>query len=260
MMRRRAERPGLTDWLILAGAVGLAVVFLLSDVSSRMDAARTVRGTFLWPFRWVLAYGGCPPDAWAEVERLRLALARRSLDRARLAEAERELTRLYDLLEFTASSSWSLSPLLVVERVSDRFGEVIVLSGDSPEAHPRQAVLGMEGLAGYVIQTRGREVLVRTLRNGAVQISARVPDSRHVGMLRWRPRERLLAMEGIPIQGVVAVDDTVFTSGDGRLYREGLPVGYVTSVRDDSTALVKVIRVRPAVDLDRAEELFLYVE
>ncbi|MBD3237352.1 MAG: hypothetical protein GF330_11650 [Candidatus Eisenbacteria bacterium] len=68
---------------------------------------------------------------------------------------------------------------------------------------------------------------------------------------------RELRMEGVPIQAVVETGTLVLTSGYGGLFPKGLPIGQVVAVRDDSTALVKEIRITAAADLDRLEEVFL---
>jgi len=258
MARRGAERPGLIDWMVLGAAVLLASLFLMADASGRLHAARFLRQTLLRPYRVVLGYHGCPPDPWNEVRRLRLELAERSLDRARLEEMERENGRLRDLLDFRAQDLRLLAPALVVGRGSDRFGEVVALA--RPEGAtilPGQTVIGLGGLVGAVLDADGREVRVRTVRNGALRVSGMLEESRCVGLLRWRAAEGIATLEGIALDVEVKEGEGVVTSGYGRVFPKGVPIGTVVGVADDSTALARSVRVRLGEDLDRLEEVFL---
>ena len=78
-------------------------------------------------------------------------------------------------------------------------------------------------------------------------------------MLRWEPDRRLLRLEGIPIQCEVALGERLVTSGHGRIFPKGIPIGTVVSIADDPVDLVKEIMVAPFVNLDVAEEVFLMV-
>ncbi|MFH1143556.1 MAG: rod shape-determining protein MreC [Candidatus Eisenbacteria bacterium] len=260
MPRRGAQRPGLIDWIILAAALLTSASFLIAGGAGRLDAARLLRQTLLRPYRLVIGYEACPADPWNEVRRLRLELAERSLDRTRLEELEREALRLRRSLDFRDESAIMLRPALVVGRSQDGFGEMLTTSRPSGGAlRPGQSVIGLAGLVGAVLDFDGDggEVRVRTLRNGALRVSAMLEESREAGFLRWRPAQRMAVLEGISIEVEVPVGERVVSSGYGRIFPKGILIGTVVAVARDSTLLVQNIRLRLAEDLDRVEEVFL---
>jgi rod shape-determining protein MreC len=258
MVRRGAARPVLGEWAILAAAVGVCSLFLAGGVSLRVDAARLLRQTVFLPFRLVLGYGTHPADLHDELERLRLSLARLSLEEAQCVEAQRENQRLRDLVDFAGRQPHVLIPAQVVGRSPDRFGETLTLATPAgARVRTGQPVLGIGGLAGCVIDASGGECQVRTLRNAALRVSGMLSESRLSGMLRWRPGAGVLVLEGVSRQAVASDSEQVMTSGYGQIFPRGIPIGGIQTARDDSTGFTREILVRPFVDLDRAEELYL---
>jgi len=261
MPRRGADRPGLIDWIVLAAAAALGLAFLLAGSGARIDAACFLRATLLRPYRLVLGFHSAAADPWKETRALRREMAERSLDETRLEELVRETARLRDLLDIRAAGGRSLAAAPVVGRQSDGFGEILaVLRPESAGVRAGQTVVGMRGLIGTVLDTDAEEVRVRTVRNGALQVNAMLVESREVGLLRWRPAERIALLEGIPLHVPVKEGELVITSGYGRIFPKGITIGAVAAVRDDSTSLARSIRVRLAEELDRTEEVFLVLD
>jgi len=260
-MRTGSERPTLADWAILAGALVLCIGLLSTSRATRITAARYLRDTLFRPYQLVLAYGSCPVDAYGEIETLREKLATAVLERAAVAEARSENARLREMLAFAERSPRRLVPARIVGRTQDRFGETLIAEpAGGARPYPGQTVVGVSGLVGCVVGLQGERCLVRTLRNGALQVSARVAETRSVGLLHWHAREGRLALTGVPIQRPVPDGAEVITSGEGMVFPPGLPIGRIVSVADDSTALVKRIRVAPHMELGRVEEVFLIGE
>jgi rod shape-determining protein MreC len=258
MVRKGAPHPRVGDWVALAVVALLSLMLQLSGASSRYHVAGFLRTTILLPARLVTAYAVGPSDVGRELTRLRRDLARTHLDEAALEEARRENERLRGLLGFLSLQVNELIPCQVVGKGSDRFGEVLTLSrGWADGAYDGQSVVGPGGLIGVVTGTEAHECWAKTLRHGGLPVSGLLADTRYVGMLRWSQRHRLLRFEGIPIHSDVKDGMAVVTSGHGRIFPKGIPIGSVVRVADDSTGLVKEIYVRPAVDFERLEEVFL---
>jgi rod shape-determining protein MreC len=53
--------------------------------------------------------------------------------------------------------------------------------------------------------------------------------------------------------------DKVMTSGFGGIYPKGLLIGEVADVADDDGGLLKHAIIKPAVDYDRLEEVFVVI-
>jgi rod shape-determining protein MreC len=56
------------------------------------------------------------------------------------------------------------------------------------------------------------------------------------------------------------MNDMVVTSGLGRVFPKGVPVGTVTEVNDLPGELFKDVKVRPAVDFSKLEELLVILK
>ncbi len=258
MVRKGAPRPRVGDWVALAVVALLSLMLQFAGASFRHSLAGSLRGTILLPARLATAYGVGPGDPGRELTRLRRALTQTDLDAAGLLEARLENERLREKLGFLSLQVHELLPCQVIGKGADRFGEVLTLSrGWADGAFEGQSVVGPGGLIGVVTGTEAHESWAKTLRHGGLPVSGLLAESRYVGMLRWSARHRLLRFEGIPIHSDVKDGMAVVTSGHGRIFPKGIPIGAVVRVADDSTGLVKEIYVRPAADFDRVEEVFL---
>jgi rod shape-determining protein MreC len=58
----------------------------------------------------------------------------------------------------------------------------------------------------------------------------------------------------------VVVGDMAVTSGLGRVFPKGLPVGEVVEVKNVSGELFKDIKIRPVVDFSKLEELLIILK
>ncbi len=258
MVRKGAPHPRLGDWVALAAVALLSLALQLSGSAFRYQVAGFLRTTFLLPTRLVTPYAAGPSEPERELTRLRRQLTRVSLDEAALLEARLENERLRERLGFLSLQVDELMPCQVVGSRSDRYGELLTLGrGWADGAYEGQSVVGPGGLIGVVTGTEAHECWAKTLRHRGLPVSAMLAESRYVGILRWSPSHRLLRFEGIPIHSDVKDGMQVVTSGHGRIFPKGIPIGSVVRVAGDSTGLVKEIFVRPAVDLERLEEVFL---
>jgi len=258
MVRKGAPHPRVGDWVALAVVALLSLMLQVSGASFRYRVAGFLRHTVFLPARLVTAYAVGPADPARELTRLRSELTQARLDTAALVEARLENDRLREQLAFLSLQVDKLVPCQVIGKGADRFGEVLTLSrGWADGAFEGQSVVGPGGLVGVVTGTEAHECWAKTLRHGGVPVSGLLSESRYVGMLRWSPRHQLLRFAGIPIHSDATDGMAVVTSGHGRIFPKGIPIGAVVRVADDSTGLVKEIYVRPGADFDRLEEVFL---
>lgn len=258
MGRRGSVRPGLADWLFLAPTVLFSLIVLAAGHEARVGTALFLRRTLLWPFHPALEVRRAPADLGREITDLRRRLTAESLEWSTFEETLRENGRLRGLLDFREREASPLAAAQVVGRSLDRFGETWLLSlGGQTLGRAGQTVVGVDGLVGCVYAADGGLCHVRTLRNGALQVSAMLAGSRQAGMLNWQPLSRRLLLTGIPTHVAVQPKEQVITSGFGGIFPKGIPIGEVLSAGNDSTALVKRVIVRPYTDFTETEEVFL---
>lgn len=258
MVRKGKLYPGVGDWIMLILVISAALSLLLSPEKFRQEATKALNTSCFYPLRSVMYFSSSlHREAAAETAPGELQIQAR-LDRTSCREALLENERLRSLLDFVRSEERDLKLTQVIGRSADRFGEnLIIAKGAHDDLLPGQPVLGTEGLIGVVTFTDQHESLVKTWRHDGLAASGMLQETRQVGILRWNPIIKKLNLSGIPLQSNVSIGDIVITSGYGRIFPKGIPVGVVTDIVDDDQSLTKVIQVQPYVDLDRVEEVFL---
>ena len=85
---------------------------------------------------------------------------------------------------------------------------------------------------------------------------ARIAQSREMGIIRFTISDGMI-LDNFPVQGTVNVNDTVLSSGLGRVYPPGLRVGVVSSVVRPELEPFCEITVTPFVNFHSLDELFV---
>jgi rod shape-determining protein MreC len=163
---------------------------------------------------------------------------------------------LRSLLGFEQNCAYDLIPVRVVARDPSPLSKSIVVNaGSTRGVVPFMPVVGERGVAGKVVQVMPGLSLVQLIRDPLNRTSILVRRSRAVSILetdngvnysaRFRTHED------------VAAGDTVVTSGLGGIYPRGFMAGTVEKVLDEHDPLFKKAVLRPALDLDHLEELFI---
>lgn len=108
------------------------------------------------------------------------------------------------------------------------------------------AVINGEGLIGRIVEAgeRSARILLLTDLNSRIPVVMEASRDRAILAGDNTPRPRL---EFLAVDSRAGVGDRVVTSGEGGLFPPGLPVGIVSSVREDG------VLVQPFVDWDRLE-------
>jgi rod shape-determining protein MreC len=246
----------------LLGAVGLSLLLLASGDPVQRAAARLLGSTVLYPLREALVVAPRMLELWRENRRLRERLAAVHWERSRLRLLEEENRRLRELLALTRSSPESLLLGLVVSYETTPLGDLLVCNrGSADGVLPGTPVLVHGALLGTVVESWPGGARCRTLWHRDTRVSARVGWEGPRGILEGDPDiAPLLRLSGVPLGEPVAAGDTVYTSGLGRLFPRGIPVGIVERVRPDSLASLQRIRVRPLVDRSRIRDVFLLLQ
>jgi rod shape-determining protein MreC len=237
----------------------LSLILLFSGDAAQLRVARTVEGVLLEPlFRTLgLLRGGV--TAFGSHHALAERAAELEKDRDLFVERGLENMRLRRLLGFQAQAGFDLIPAEVLRHDASRLGETIVVSvTPSQGAAAGQAVIAPEGLVGRVTEVHAAFAYVQLLRSPTNPVSVRVQRSRVVGTLRWDPaRPSTFDLLYVPAHADCEVGDVVVSSGLGGAYPAGIRAGVVASVGRDLTGLMMDVRVEPAVDFSRLEEVFL---
>lgn len=118
-----------------------------------------------------------------------------------------------------------------------------------------------EGLVGKVISTSDNSSQVGTLNNPNVQVSGKIQGTGVIdGIVDGYTdsnNNKLARLDNMSQDTVVKQGDKIVTSGMGNLYPRDIPIGEVTSVAVDQTKISKYAIIKPYVDFNKLEEVFI---
>jgi rod shape-determining protein MreC len=257
--------------LFLLGGVVLLQVLLLAVQIRRDSQGRLIR---VWtvgavsPFERAGAHGiSHIRDTWnhyfalqntsRENEELKRENGALKLQITQLQSKAGEADRLAALLKFRqANVDVPMVAARVIGTGADSASQTIYLDrGERDGIRRDMGVITPDGIVGKVIESYKDTAQVLLLTDEHSGVGAMLVDSR-VQKPVGGTGEPLLVMKYISNEdNSVNPGDRIVTSGIDRIFPRDLPVGTIADIKPGST--FKQIRVRPAANLERLEEVFV---
>lgn len=123
-----------------------------------------------------------------------------------------------------------------------------------------RVVATAEGLVGQVTTTYETWSIVQNLSNENIGVGAMIQGTGEKGIIRGykdNSKNPMARMYYIPIESQIKMGDVIVTSGDGYKYPKGIRIGEVVEVEEDRARVMKNAIIKPYVDLNRLEEVFV---
>ncbi|MBD3169608.1 MAG: rod shape-determining protein MreC [candidate division Zixibacteria bacterium] len=189
---------------------------------------------------------------------LETELAESKLKLSYYVDAVDENKRLREFLEFSASYDAYLIPAEIVKRPEKPHRmSVLINVGKKEGAELDMAVITPEGLAGRITRVYDDGSEVQLLTDPSSRASAVDVRNRVHGIIKPKATGGLM-MDNIPVHQLVAVNDTIKSSGLGGVFPAGIPIGTISNVTVPSPAsLFLEVSIDPFADFNRIERLFL---
>ena len=182
---------------------------------------------------------------------------RLSFENFQLQEALLENLRLKRLLKFQHQFHYNLIPAKIIgyspQEIVTGFQ---LLSRHLKPEHKGAAVMTVDGLVGRLVKVSGSFAICQILLDPSSKVSVRIQRNREVGIVVWDGGEGLM-LKFIPNTIEVKPGDIVFTSGLSQIYPPNIKVGVVTQIKKDTSKLFQTIYVKPSVDFNALEEVFV---
>lgn len=244
--------------LVGALAVAASIVLLLLPLPAKEAFASSIGPILFFPAARATAFVESLRRLRGDNRALRLELASRLIEEARLLELAEQNSRLRRMVGLQATLPPPLVPALVVARPGGRMaGEYLALDvGSLHGAETGSCVVSIDGLVGRLITVRPERSLVRTLLSPECRVSVVVERTGAGGILRPDHLGAFLVPD-IPLVDEVAPGDTLVTSGLGGVFPRGLRVGLVTSVDNDLRLQLHSARAVSLVRFDEVREVFI---
>ena len=193
-----------------------------------------------------------------ENEKQRQEIERLTQEVARLRELEFENQRLEALLNYQAENPGYefLSVTVIAHDPSNLMQRIIIDKGTEDGVREGMVVVANGGLVGKVIRSYATSAKVLLITDPSSVVNAMIQNSRALGVVRGKPGSSLM-MEFVSQNEGVAVGDLVITSGLAGGYPQGLVIGRVIEIRGDDMDLFRELRLEPAVQLNRLEDVIV---
>jgi rod shape-determining protein MreC len=260
--------------ILLAQAIALAV-----QVRRPVDAAQpdgpSVRLIRLWAMTAVTpvervthAVGSGAGHAWSDYidlrhvrqqnKELQQQLARMRIEEAAISEDALEGRRLQAMLGFRESYVGSTVAAQVIGASGSEQTHMLTIDKGSRDGlRPDMAVITQNGVVGKLRDVFPATSEVLEINDPSSGAGVLLATTRIRAILRGTLTGRV-QIGNLTADSRIQPGEQVLTSGGDQVYPRGLPVGVVESIAaDPDHQPYTAIRVRPAVDLDRVEEVLV---
>ncbi|MGB8010519.1 MAG: rod shape-determining protein MreC [Terriglobales bacterium] len=192
----------------------------------------------------------------AENRNLKAQIERMSLEQVRMSQDADQARRLQALLGFKEQFiSQTMAAQVIGGSGSELSRSVFIDKGSRDGIKPDMAVITADGIVGKVLRVYHATSEVLLIDDQTSGVGSILDKTRLQGILRGTPSGEVV-LEKVMSDETVPAGELVLTSGGDGIFPKGLVVGRVTKVTPGSELFLN-IRVRPAADLNRLEEVLV---
>lgn len=178
-----------------------------------------------------------------------------------LKEYEYQNLRFRELLQFkdTVNNNYDMISASVVARnPSNWFKTITINRGTDDGVKKNMAVVTNFGLVGHVLNVSGASAEVLLIVENSSAVGGLVQVTRTPGVVQGLgDNTGNLKMRYLAKDAPVREKQVVISSGLGGIFPKGVPIGQITKVDTESNGLEKYAILRPFVDFNRVEEVFV---
>jgi len=195
-----------------------------------------------------------------ENRELKLQIEQLRIEQVRLNDDAEQARRLQALLGFKEQFiSKTLAAQVIGSSGSEQSRVIYIDKGSRDGIKADMAVVTSEGVVGKVLRvsnkTTSQVLLINDQTSG---VGAILEKSRLHGVLRGTPLGEVV-LENVMSDEAVQPGEKVLTSGGDQIFPKGLAAGTVTKVSPGPELFLN-IRVKPAADLSRLEEVLVITQ
>lgn len=262
--------------IILVGVLFLQVIGLAMQVKRGSNAGQDTRLIRVWavgavsPFERALVWvQNSTGNIWhnyfylrgvrAENRQLKEQIEQMRLEQVRLTEDAAQAHRLQVLLAFKEQFiAKTVAAQVIGSSGTDSSRVIYIDKGESAGIKRDMAVMTADGIVGKVLLVYPTVSQVLLINDPTSGVGVLLGASRLQGVLAGTANGEV-TLNGVMSDEQVPVGETVLTSGGDQIFPKGLPVGTVSKVGPGKDLFLSV-RIKPAADLSRLEEVLVLTE
>jgi len=259
-MARYRDFTDYRDYALHAVLVLLALILLATNQNQQIESFKI----------WMVGLIGHIQEQWHSVrtyidlkeknEQLLLENTRLALENSQMAEIKLENERLRELIAFKERTPWRLIPARIIVKGQRGPITAIVLNvGARQGVTKNMPLVTGDGLVGKIYQVGPDQSIGHILLDRNFRVSAKIQRSRVDGIVSWEGGD-LCRLNDIPKRADVQLGDSVITSGYSEIFPPGILIGTIVKIDDSPRALYLQIDLKPSVDFQKLEEVFVVAE
>jgi rod shape-determining protein MreC len=195
----------------------------------------------------------------AENRQLKEQIEQMRLEQVRLSDDAAQARRLQTLLAFKEQYiAKTVAAQVIGSSGSDLSRVIYIDKGENSGIKRDMAVITSDGVVGKVLLVYPNEAQVLLISDQSSGVGAILEKSRLQGVIRGTASGEV-NLERVMSDEQVQPGEAVLTSGGDRIFPKGLAVGTVSKVGSGKDLFLN-IKVRPAADLSKLEEVLVLVE
>lgn len=176
----------------------------------------------------------------------------------------KENERLRETLNFTSQNSeYKYLGCNIIGKSGGNFLDGFVIDrGTKDNIRKGMVVVTSRGLVGQVTKTASNWSLVQTISNENMAVSGMVESTNETGIVKGytdMDNTLLAKLYMLPEDSAVKKGDVILTSGYGNFYPKRIRIGEVVDIEEDKGKIMKNAIIKPYVDFNKLEELFIVV-
>ncbi|GAA0077291.1 rod shape-determining protein MreC [Clostridium sp. CTA-5] len=179
------------------------------------------------------------------------------------SDLEQENERLRDVVNFSKqNNNYNYIGCDIIGYSGGSFLDgYIVNKGENEGIKKGMIVISAKGLVGQVTTVGNNWSIIQSLINENIAVSVMVESTREsTGYLKGykdSKNRNLVKVYNLPMDSEIKEGDVIMTSGVGGIYPKEIKIGEVTSVEEDKIKVMKTALVKPYIDFNKLEELFI---
>lgn len=247
----------LRDVFVLAICILISMLMLVLNDHDPEMPFRTIAYNTIGNIGKVLQETGAYFRLAKKVRELNKKNAELAFKNMQLQDALLENIRLRKLLEFKERNTFELIPAEVIgENPLSILNGFLLNQGIEKNIIKDSPVLTADGLVGKIADSNNGFSTCQILLDRNCKVSAKIQRNRELGIIAWDGGAQLTLLYIAKTISVIK-GDVVETSGYSQIYPENIKIGVVLEVQDETDDLFHDITVKPSVNFNQVEEVFI---